>query len=175
MVGFIDTRLQKLNIGLALDEGLASPGDTFKVFYGERKTWWIKVTAQGNVGHGSRFVQGTAVEKLVKCTLDGCSKDTLTVVMMAVVHQMKVINRVHAYRQEQEAILTGTHTHDHRCTKHNATGSTDAEAASKPVCDEAKAGDGNADDVPAMPLCAAVNSGLKLGDVCTMNLTKLVQ
>ncbi len=48
-----------------LDEGLANPTDAFTVFYGERKIWWIHVKATGPTGHGSRFVKGTAVEKLV--------------------------------------------------------------------------------------------------------------
>lgn len=53
--------------------GLASPTDKFTVFYGERKIWWIKVTATGAVGHGSRFIQGTAVDKLVSCCGGGGS------------------------------------------------------------------------------------------------------
>ena len=84
-------RLAELNAGLALDEGLASADDKYtvrytvevrvrtvrsrrgttpfpfpQIFYGERKIWWIHVVAKGNVGHGSRFIQGTAVEKLVR-------------------------------------------------------------------------------------------------------------
>lgn len=59
-------RFRQLNIGLCIDEGLASPNDTFTVFYGERAPWWVHVTAVGNVGHGSRFIEGTAVEKLMR-------------------------------------------------------------------------------------------------------------
>uniref|UniRef100_A0A8D0G1W9 N-acyl-aliphatic-L-amino acid amidohydrolase n=1 Tax=Sphenodon punctatus TaxID=8508 RepID=A0A8D0G1W9_SPHPU len=44
--------------------GLANPTDTFTVFYGEKCPWWIKVKAQGNPGHGSRFIENTAAEKL---------------------------------------------------------------------------------------------------------------
>ncbi|CAL8340640.1 unnamed protein product [Lota lota] len=55
---------QKLNIGFALDEGLASPGEAFTVFYGERNPWWITINCPGNPGHGSRFVENTAAEKL---------------------------------------------------------------------------------------------------------------
>lgn len=54
-----------LNIGLALDEGLASEEDEFAVFYGERLPWWIHVTATGNTGHASRFIEGTAVEQIL--------------------------------------------------------------------------------------------------------------
>jgi aminoacylase len=61
--------MREINAGLVLDEGLASPTDKFSVFYGERKIWWIRVRASGPVGHGSRFVEGTAVEKLVRNAL----------------------------------------------------------------------------------------------------------
>uniref|UniRef100_A0A1W7RJG1 N-acyl-aliphatic-L-amino acid amidohydrolase n=1 Tax=Agkistrodon contortrix contortrix TaxID=8713 RepID=A0A1W7RJG1_AGKCO len=53
-----------LNVGFALDEGLANPTDTFTVFYGEKCPWWIKVKVQGNPGHGSRFIENTAAEKM---------------------------------------------------------------------------------------------------------------
>lgn len=55
----------QLNPGVVLDEGLASPDDSFTVFYGERAPWWIRMKATGPTGHGSRFVEGTAVERLV--------------------------------------------------------------------------------------------------------------
>uniref|UniRef100_A0A3P8UJD2 Aminoacylase 1 n=1 Tax=Cynoglossus semilaevis TaxID=244447 RepID=A0A3P8UJD2_CYNSE len=55
---------KKLNIGFALDEGLANPGEAFTVFYGERNPWWITVNCPGSPGHGSRFVENTAAEKL---------------------------------------------------------------------------------------------------------------
>uniref|UniRef100_A0A7N6BMT5 N-acyl-aliphatic-L-amino acid amidohydrolase n=1 Tax=Anabas testudineus TaxID=64144 RepID=A0A7N6BMT5_ANATE len=55
---------KKLNIGFALDEGLANPGEAFTVFYGERNPWWITVHCPGSPGHGSRFVENTAAEKL---------------------------------------------------------------------------------------------------------------
>uniref|UniRef100_A0A8D0FGD9 N-acyl-aliphatic-L-amino acid amidohydrolase n=1 Tax=Strix occidentalis caurina TaxID=311401 RepID=A0A8D0FGD9_STROC len=53
-----------LNVGFALDEGLASPSDTFSVFYGEKSPWWIKVKCAGSPGHGSRFISNTAAEKM---------------------------------------------------------------------------------------------------------------
>ena len=59
-------RVREMNPALVLDEGLASPSDKFSVFYGERKIWWIKVTATGAAGHGSRFIEGTAVNKLAR-------------------------------------------------------------------------------------------------------------
>ena len=54
-----------LDIALALDEGLASEDDAYSVFYGERLPWWVRVLARGNTGHGSRFIDGTAVEQVI--------------------------------------------------------------------------------------------------------------
>jgi len=72
----------KLNVGVALDEGLASPTDVFTVFYGERVPWWIRVTAKGNTGHGSRFIENTAAEKL-----------------------NRIVNRFLSFREEQKLKL----------------------------------------------------------------------
>ncbi|EPQ17469.1 Aminoacylase-1 [Myotis brandtii] len=55
-----------LRAGFALDEGLANPTDAFTVFYSERSPWWVRVTSTGKPGHGSRFIEDTAAEKLHK-------------------------------------------------------------------------------------------------------------
>lgn len=34
---------RSLNVGMALDEGLANPSDMYTVFVGERGPWWLKV------------------------------------------------------------------------------------------------------------------------------------
>ncbi|KAL1922898.1 uncharacterized protein VTP21DRAFT_9274 [Calcarisporiella thermophila] len=60
---FLD-QFRELNVGFALDEGIANPEDALKVFYGERLTWWVRVTANGTTGHGSQFIPGTATRKL---------------------------------------------------------------------------------------------------------------
>lgn len=66
---FVNSKdFESLNIGFALDEGLASPTNEYSVFYAERKPWWIKVTAKGNTGHGSRFIDDTAMEKMLLFT-----------------------------------------------------------------------------------------------------------
>lgn len=75
-------KVKELNPAFVLDEGLASPTDKFTVFYGERKIWWCKVTATGAAGHGSRFIENTAVPKLVN-----------------------VINRMLEFREEQKKEL----------------------------------------------------------------------
>lgn len=55
-----------LKAGFALDEGLASPTDAFTVFYSERSPWWVQIKSTGSPGHGSRFIEDTAAEKLHK-------------------------------------------------------------------------------------------------------------
>jgi aminoacylase len=75
-------------IGLALDEGLASELDTIPVFYGERNPWWVRVSAVGNTGHGSRFIEGTAVEMV-----------------------LGIANKALAFRKEQKDLLHGTGAH----------------------------------------------------------------
>jgi len=55
-----------LNVGFALDEGIANPHDEFTVFYGERGVWWLTLKAAGPTGHASRFVPGTATSKLMR-------------------------------------------------------------------------------------------------------------
>jgi len=53
-----------LNIGFALDEGLASADNKIPLFYGERNVFWVKFKCTGNPGHGSRFIENTAAEKV---------------------------------------------------------------------------------------------------------------
>lgn len=67
MAAFLESSLYKQlpGIALALDEGLASETDEYCVFYGERLPWWVSVTASGPTGHGSRFIDNTAVEQIV--------------------------------------------------------------------------------------------------------------
>ncbi|XP_072136836.1 aminoacylase-1B-like isoform X2 [Mobula birostris] len=51
-------------IHLSMVPGLANPGDAFTAFYGERISWWVTVRCPGSPGHGSRFIENTAGEKL---------------------------------------------------------------------------------------------------------------
>ncbi|XP_077982510.1 aminoacylase-1-like [Glandiceps talaboti] len=76
------SEFKDLNVGYVLDEGLANPKDIFTVFYGERPIWWVNVKCVGNPGHGSRFIENTAAEKL-----------------------QKVINSFLAFREEQKQLL----------------------------------------------------------------------
>jgi len=64
---FVKTKdFADLNVGLALDEGLASPTEEFIVYYGERAPWWVRFKATGPTGHASRFIQNTALDKLLE-------------------------------------------------------------------------------------------------------------
>ncbi|XP_059075981.1 uncharacterized protein LOC131032183 isoform X1 [Cryptomeria japonica] len=56
-----------LNVGVVLDEGLASPDENYRVFYGERSApWWLVVKAVGAPGHGSKLYDNSAMENLLK-------------------------------------------------------------------------------------------------------------
>lgn len=54
-----------LNIGLALDEGIASETGKFILFYGERAIWWLRIRATGVTGHASRLPRETAMQSLI--------------------------------------------------------------------------------------------------------------
>ncbi|XP_078340765.1 aminoacylase-1-like isoform X1 [Crassostrea virginica] len=65
MAKFVEhEEFKKLNVGFAMDEGLANPTDAFTVFYGERTPWWIRIHCPGKPGHGSRFIEDNAAEKV---------------------------------------------------------------------------------------------------------------
>lgn len=92
----------EISIDLALDEGLASEDNDYSVFYGERLPWWIRIIADGNTGHGSRFIEGTAVEQVLGVT-----------------------QRALAFRQNQKDILHGVNSHSgcsHGVAKKKALG-----------------------------------------------------
>ncbi|XP_041982810.1 aminoacylase-1A-like [Aricia agestis] len=53
-----------LNVGFALDEGLANPTEEFALYNGERCIWQMHVHCAGQPGHGSLLLPNTAGEKL---------------------------------------------------------------------------------------------------------------
>ncbi|CAL5195864.1 unnamed protein product [Lathyrus oleraceus] len=57
---------QDLNVGIVLDEGLASPDDYYRAFYAERSPWWLKIKAVGIPGHGAKLYDNSAMENLLK-------------------------------------------------------------------------------------------------------------
>ncbi|KAI9116356.1 hypothetical protein K1719_012523 [Acacia pycnantha] len=56
--------LKNLNIGIMLDEGLASPDENYRVFYGERSPWWLVIKATGAPEHGAKLYDNSATENL---------------------------------------------------------------------------------------------------------------
>ena len=59
----LSKEFKDLNVGFALDEGLASEDNDIPLFYGERNSYTVKFKCTGNPGHGSRFIENTAAEK----------------------------------------------------------------------------------------------------------------
>ncbi|KAL6529841.1 hypothetical protein OROGR_015464 [Orobanche gracilis] len=57
---------KNMNVGLVLDEGLASPTENYRLFYGERCPWWLVIKATGAPGHGAKLYDNTAMENLLK-------------------------------------------------------------------------------------------------------------
>jgi len=64
---FVKTEeFSSLNVGFALDEGLACPDESFPIYYGERCIWQLRFTAKGQTGHASILHENTAAEKIHK-------------------------------------------------------------------------------------------------------------
>lgn len=55
---------KELNVGFALDEGVASPTETFYLFGGERSIWHVWVHCPGDPGHGSLMQANHAGDKV---------------------------------------------------------------------------------------------------------------
>lgn len=67
MMAFVRSKeFEGLNLGFVLDEGQASVGDEYRVFYADRSPWHVVVRAMGTPGHGSRMFDGGAVENLMR-------------------------------------------------------------------------------------------------------------
>lgn len=62
----LSKEFKELNVGFMMDEGQASPGDEFRVFYADRSPWGLKIRAEGTPGHGSRMYDNSAMENLMK-------------------------------------------------------------------------------------------------------------
>ncbi|XP_062176656.1 uncharacterized protein LOC133881677 isoform X2 [Alnus glutinosa] len=64
---FVDSDVfNSLNVGILLDEGLASTNENYRAFYAERGPWWLVIKSTGQPGHGSRLYDNTAMENLLK-------------------------------------------------------------------------------------------------------------
>ncbi|XP_076300191.1 aminoacylase-1 [Lasioglossum baleicum] len=65
MKDFVHTKdFKSLNVGFALDEGVACPEEFFYMFYGERSIWHVAIECNGTPGHGSILLDNTAGEKV---------------------------------------------------------------------------------------------------------------
>ncbi|OMH79238.1 Aminoacylase-1A [Zancudomyces culisetae] len=63
---FSETKeFEALNAGFDIDEGISSPENILWALGAERLVSAVKLTAHGNTGHGSQFIEGTAIEKLL--------------------------------------------------------------------------------------------------------------
>ncbi|PVU93380.1 hypothetical protein BB561_003316 [Smittium simulii] len=54
-----------LNAGFDFDEDIPNQDDQGRFIYAERTLSQVKFTANGNTGHGSQFIESTAIEKLL--------------------------------------------------------------------------------------------------------------
>lgn len=55
---------KKLNVGCVLDEGVASPDESYNLYYGERTARPFEIVCPGTPGHGSLMHVNTAGEKM---------------------------------------------------------------------------------------------------------------
>ena len=60
---------KKMNIGLTLDEGLASPTDEVPVYYGERNVYWVKFKIAGEYQKLHMFLNSCCMGKAEECNL----------------------------------------------------------------------------------------------------------
>ncbi|XP_076944791.1 uncharacterized protein LOC143615575 [Bidens hawaiensis] len=64
---FVESEVfDELNVGVVLDEGLASPEESYRLFYAERCPMWLVIKATGAPGHGAKLYDNTAMENLLK-------------------------------------------------------------------------------------------------------------
>ncbi|XP_059046441.1 uncharacterized protein LOC131842026 [Achroia grisella] len=67
MIPFVETaEFKALNIGFALDEGLASNDDSLLATYQDKRPWTMEFKLHGVSAHGSVLSNGSAMEKLQK-------------------------------------------------------------------------------------------------------------
>lgn len=57
-------------MGIFMDEGIASGGDEYPVFYGQRCAWWLTVLITGGDKHGRGFAGADSVGNRMRRILD---------------------------------------------------------------------------------------------------------
>lgn len=110
------------------------------MFYGERLPWWVDVTATGRTGHGSRFIEHTAVEQLIA-----------------------VSNRALAFRNEQRDLLHGNGHADHSNCAHAV-----AAKRQKMLFELKKSGKMTLGDVTSLNI-TSLQAGVRVGDTYAYN------
>lgn len=64
---FVESQVFKsLDVAIVLDEGLPSPTESYRAFYGEKSPWWLVIKAKGAPGHGAKLYDNSAMENLLK-------------------------------------------------------------------------------------------------------------
>lgn len=77
------SEFRELNIGVALDEGLAHDENTWVVHYGERSPLWVKFTAHGPPGHAAKLLENTIGERLSKAVARMAARREASVAALA--------------------------------------------------------------------------------------------
>ncbi|KAK9052932.1 hypothetical protein SSX86_029562 [Deinandra increscens subsp. villosa] len=52
----------EINVGIVLDEGLASPDESYRLFYAERCPMWLVIKAAGAPRRGAKLYDNTVME-----------------------------------------------------------------------------------------------------------------
>lgn len=63
-MNILSDELKNMKIVFAFDEGIPNQDNKLILYNAERKMWWIKLTATGDAGHGSKYVKDNAFCKL---------------------------------------------------------------------------------------------------------------
>ena len=63
----------------------------------------MHISCTGNTGHGSRFIEKTAAEKIVSSIILNLNKIIKKKLILKYSQKQRVINKLLAYREEQKA------------------------------------------------------------------------
>lgn len=145
MLSFLSSTLYNSlpGVALALDEGLASTDESYSVFYGERLPWWIDITATGKTGHGSRFIDCTAVEQIIG-----------------------ISNRALNFRKEQRELLHGSANNN--VADHSNCAHAVAAKRHRMLSEKRKQGKMTLGDVTSLNI-TTLEAGVKVGDTFAYN------
>lgn len=63
-MNILSEKISSENIIFAFDEGIPNIDNKLILYNSERKMWWIKLTSHGEAGHGSKYIENSAVRKI---------------------------------------------------------------------------------------------------------------